>query len=556
MASFVTHPLQSQSRNILHLINTHLPKSYLLQIHALLLRDYLIFDIFHCNAMLKAYVQTNSHYETLSFYRHMSSLGVRGNSFSSSFVFKSCTQMSSLVTGKLVHCRIFRDGHQSDSLLLTSLMGLYSSCRELESVRKVFDELPDRDTVSWNMLISSFINNNRTKDALLLFDAMQSPEYESVPDEVTCLLLLQACANLGTVDFGERVHRYIEKNDYGSLLKVSNSLITMYSKCGCVDKAYRVFCDMHDRSVVTWSAMISGLARNGYGREAIDTFNEMIKEGIVPDGQVFTGVLSACSHSGLVDKGMKFLDAMRVDYGLSPNICHYGCVVDLLGRVGLLDRAYHLVTREMSVQPDPTIWRTLLGACRIHQYVELGEHVIEHLIELKAQEAGDYVLLLNIYASVGNWDRVADLRRLMKERGIQTSPGCTTMELKGQIHEFIADDDNHPRKAEIYAMLDEIGQQLKIAGYIANSASELHDLDMEQKDNALSYHSEKLALAFGILATVPGRTLRIANNLRMCVDCHNFIKTLSSVYSRLIIVRDRSRFHHFREGRCSCNDYW
>lgn len=439
---------------------------------------------------------------------------------------------------------------------MTTLMGLYAACGDEKDARKVFDEMPHRDTVSWNVLISCFARNRRSKDALQLFDVMQGQEYAAEPDDVTCLLLLQACAHLGALNFGERIHRYVEDRGYGGSLKVRNSLIAMYSRCGCVDKAYRVFCDTQRRNVVTWSAMISGLATNGYGRDAIEAFMEMRRVGVEPDDQTFTGVLSACSHSGLVDDGLKFLDMMKFEYGLVPNVCHYGCIVDLLGRAGLLDRAYQLIVSEMGVEPDATIWRTLLGACRIYGHFELGEQVIEHLIELKAQQAGDYILLLNIYSSVGNWEKVADLRRLMKDRRIQTTPGCSTMELKGEIHEFIVDDDSHPRKAEIYKMLDEIEKQLKIAGYVANATSELHDLDSEEKEVALSFHSEKLAIAFGVLSTPPGTTLRIAKNLRTCVDCHNFAKVLSSVYNRLVIIRDRSRFHHFRDGYCSCGDYW
>lgn len=323
-----------------------------------------------------------------------------------------------------------------------------------------------------------------------------------------------------------------------------------------VDKAYRVFCGTPQKSVVTWSAMISGLAANGFGHDAISAFEEMIRSDVAPDEQTFTGVLSACSHSGLVDEGFRFFDMMRCEYGLKPNVRHYGCIVDLMGRAGLLDEAYELVTNEMKVAPDATIWRTLLGACRIHGHVNLGERVIGNLIELKAQQAGDYVLLLNTYAAVGEWSKVSEVRKLMQETGIQTTPGCTTVEHNGEVHEFIADDDAHPRKVEIYEKLNEISKQLRIAGYVPKMSSELHDLDSEGKESALTYHSEKLAIAFALLVTPQHRPIRLAKNLRVCVDCHNFTKVFSGIYNRLVIVRDRTRFHHFQGGKCSCNDYW
>ncbi|KAF8399483.1 hypothetical protein HHK36_015349 [Tetracentron sinense] len=580
--------IQSSEKDIISIIKSCSRQTHLIQIHAHIIRTSLIQNptisanflsraafsssrdisysrlifsqiseptVSHYNTMIRAYSLSKFPEEGFNLYRQMRQRGVRPDPLSSSFVLKSCTRMSSLMGGKQIHARILRDGHQSDCLLLTTLMDLYGSCENGHEARQVFDDMPRRDTVAWNVLISCYARNGRNRDSLGLFNVMQSPTYGSEPDDVTCLLLLQACTHLGALEFGERIHSYIEEHGYGDHLNLHNSLISMYSRCGCLDKAFQVFKGMSGRNVVTWSAMISGLAMNGHGREAIELFGEMQRMGVPPDEQTLTGVLSACSHGGLVAEGLRFFDCMRTEFGIMPNIHHYGCMADLLGRAGLLDQAYQLIN-SMVVKPDSTIWRTLLGACKIHGDVALGEHVIEHLIELKAQEAGDYVLLLNIYASVGNWEKVADVRKYMKERGIQTTPGCSTIELKGEVHEFVVDDNSHPRKEEVYEMLDEIGKQLKIAGFVADMSSELHNVGAQEKGNMLSCHSEKLAIAFGVLATLPGTTIRVAKNLRICVDCHNFAKFLSGVYNREVVVRDRNRFHHFREGHCSCKDYW
>ncbi|KAK4264185.1 hypothetical protein QN277_025394 [Acacia crassicarpa] len=509
----------------------------------------------HYNIMIRVYSMSCSPEHGLYLYRDMKRRGILPDPLSSSFALKSCIKILHLLCGVQIHGSILKLGQQSDSLLLTTLMDLYSHCEKLEDAWKLFDEMPQRDTVAWNVMISCCIRNNRSRDALSLFDVMQSESHSCEPDDVTCLLLLQACAHLNALEFGERIHSYITEHGYGGYLRLSNSLISMYSRCGCLDKAYQVFKTTDNKNVVSWSAMISGLAMNGYGKQAMEAFEEMQRMGILPDDQTFTGVLSACSHSGLIDEGMSFLERMRREFGIIPNIHHYGCMVDLLGRAGLLDQVYQLIM-SMEVKPDSKIWRTLLGACRIHEHVSLGERVIEHLIELKAQEAGDYVLLLNIYSSAGHWEKVAEVRKLMKEKAIQTTPGCSTIELKGQVHEFMVDDVSHPRKAEIYKMLDEINQQLKIAGYAADLSSELHKLDDSEKGYVLSCHSEKLAVAFGVLVTPPGTKLRVANSLRICADCHKFMKYFSGVYNRDVIVRDRSRFHHFRGGQCSCNDYW
>lgn len=505
--------------------------------------------------MIRAYSRSNSPIEGFLLYQDMRQRGLRADPLSLSFVIKCFVRVCSLMGGVQVHARILRDGHQSDSVLLTNLMDLYSLCEKGNEACKVFDEIPQRDIVAWNVLISCFIRNHRTRDVLVLFDGMVSGEFLCEPDDVTCLLLLQACANLGAHEFGEKVHGYIQEHGYGDAMNLCNSLIAMYSRSGCLDKAYGVFKSTGNKNVITWSAMISGFAMNGHGREAIEAFREMLRIGILPDDQTFTGVLSACSHCGLVEEGMLFFDRMTRDFGIAPNIHHYGCVVDLLGRAGEFDRAYQVIM-SMKVKPDSTIWRTLLGACKIHRHVTLGERVVGHLTELKAQEAGDYVLLLSIYSSIGNWEKVTELRKFMKEKGIQTTPGCSTIVLKGEVHEFVVDDVSHPRKGEIYDMLDEINEQLKIAGYVVEPTSELHNLGAEEKKYVLSYHSEKLAIAFGVLATPPGTTIRVAKNLRICVDCHNFAKFVSGVYNRQVIIRDRTRFHHFSEGSCSCNDYW
>ncbi|MCD7452362.1 hypothetical protein HAX54_016290 [Datura stramonium] len=511
-------------------------------------------DFFQYNIMIRAYGMSDSPGNGFQLYQEMLRSGVSPNSLTSSFVTNCCIKSGSFFGGLQIHARILRYGHQSDGRLLTTLMDFYSSKEKYSDACKVFDEMSHRDTIAWNVLISCYMRNRRTRDALRAFDIMQS-SYDCQPDDVTCLLLLQACANLNALAFGEGVHRYCEEHGFDKAMNICNALITMYSRCGCIEKAFEVFKGMTEKDVVSWTAMISGLASNGYGRDAIEAFREMQNAGVSPDYQTFTGVLSACSHSGLLDEGRMVFNSMSKEFGIPPNIHHYGCVVDLMGRAGMVNEAYNLIN-SMKVRPDATIWRTLLGACRIHGQADLGEQVIEHLIELKAQEAGDYVLLLNIYSSHGDWDKVINVRKMMKDRGIQTNPACSTIEFRGEIHEFVANDFSHPRKTEIFEMLDEINQQLRIAGYVAETMSELHNVGVEEKQIALSYHSEKLAIAFGVLSTPPGTSIRVAKDLRICVDCHNFAKMLSAVYNREVVIRDRNRFHHFREGRCSCNDYW
>ncbi|KAK1363412.1 Pentatricopeptide repeat-containing protein [Heracleum sosnowskyi] len=480
---------------------------------------------------------------------------IRPDPVSCSFVTKACVNGSLMLGGLQIHGRILRDGHQLDSLLMTGLMDFYSCFRVVGDAFKVFDEIARRDTVVWNVLISCCTGNGRTRDALDVFDRMESLKCEEKPDDVTCLLVLQACAKLGELEFGERVHKYIRENGYDKIKNICNTLIAMYSKCGDMDKAYEVFKGMNNKSVVSWSAMISGLASNGFGREAIEAFWEMHKMGITPDEQIFTGVLSACSRSGLLDEGRMFFNSMSNEFGIMPDIHHYGCVVDLLSRAGLLEEAYNLIL-SMRMKPDAVMWRTLLGACKVHSQFELGERIVGQLVKLKAQKAGDYLLLLNIYSSAGDEEKVLEVRKLLKENSIKTTPASCTIELKGDIHSFVADDTSHPKKEEIYEMLEEIEKQLKIAGYVTEVTTELHKTDAAAPAGnqfRFSCHSEKLAIAFGVLMTPPGTKIRVAKNLRTCADCHKFAEIFSGVYNREVVITDRTHFHHFREGRCSCN---
>lgn len=255
----------------------------------------------------------------------MHALVRRGNAFSLA-ILKPC---GTFAHARQLHANVVAEGHLRDALLSTSLMRCYAARGDGDGTRKVFDEMIVKDTVAWNVLINCYARNRRTKDVLRLFEEMRSRDNEAEPDEVTCILLLQACTSLGALNFGEQVWEYAVEHGYGGDLKVRNSLITMYTRCGCVQKGYQVFCETPRKSVVTWSAMISGLAANGFGKDTISAFEEMSRSGVAPDEQTFTGVLSACSHSGLVDEGFRFFDMMRYEYQLMPNICYYGCIFDM-----------------------------------------------------------------------------------------------------------------------------------------------------------------------------------------------------------------------------------
>lgn len=336
---------------------------------------------------------------------------------------------------------------------------------------------------------------------------------------------------------------------------VGTSVVDMYCKCGRVKTARRAFDRMKERNVRSWTAMIAGYGMHGHAKEALEVFYEMIRVGMKPNYITFVSVLSACSHAGLLDEGWYCFQAMQHKFDIEPGVEHYGCMVDLLGRAGFLNRAYDLI-KEMKVQPDFIIWGSLLAACRMHKNVELGELSAWKLFELDPTNCGYYVSLSNIYADAERWEDVERMRIHMKAHGLVKTPGFSLVELRGSVHVFLVGDKEHPEHAKIYAYLEEISVKLQEAGYVPNMTSVLHDVNEEEKEMTLRIHSEKLAVAFGVMNSVPGSTIQVIKNLRICGDCHATIKLIAKIVNREIVIRDSKRFHHFKDGLCSCNDYW
>lgn len=375
------------------------------------------------------------------------------------------------------------------------------------------------------------------------------------PNEVTVLGALSACSQLGAIGEGEGVHEYIRHENLDANVQVCNVVIDMYSKCGFVDRAFEVFNSMPCRKeLITWNTMIMGFAIQGDGYRAIDLFKRMDQSGTRPDAVSYLAVLCACNHAGLVDEGLSLFYSIS-DSGLAPNVKHYGTIVDLLGRAGRINEAYDIII-SMPVLPDAVLWQSLLGACKTYGNVEMAEIASRHLVEMGSKSCGDFVLLSNVYAARARWNDVGKVREAMKNRDVKKIPGFSYTEVDGRIHKFNNGDQNHENSADIYRKLDEIKAKVKEYGYVAGTDFVLHDIGDEEKEDAIYYHSEKLAVAFGLISMPEGSPIRVIKNLRICGDCHAVIKLISQIYSREIIVRDRTRFHRFCSGSCSCRDYW
>ncbi|XP_042504454.1 putative pentatricopeptide repeat-containing protein At3g49142 [Macadamia integrifolia] len=429
----------------------------------------------------------------------------------------------------------------------------HTSTANVSFVEEMFNQMPKKGLVSWNVMIAIYVNNSMPAKAVELFRQMEANDVE--PDAVTIASVLPACGDLSALMQGRKIHEYVVTKRLCPNMFLENALVDMYANCGCLQDARQVFDGMQRRDVVSWTSMISAYGMNGQGQHAVALFSKMQDSGLSPDQIAFVSVLSACSHSGLLDEGRFYFKLMTEKYMMVPRIEHYACMVDLLGRAGQVDEAYGFI-KQMPTEPNERVWGALLSACRVYSNTNLGLVAADHLFQLVPEQAGYYVLLSNIYAKAGRWNDVATVRSLMKNKGIKKLPGCSNVELDDRVHTFLVGDHSHPQSKEIYAELDVLLGKMKELGYVPETVSALHDVEEEDKEGHLVVHSEKLAIVFAIINTKPGTPIRITKNLRVCADCHIAAKLISKISECDIIVRDTNRFHHFESGICSCGDYW
>eukprot|EP01018_Ginkgo_biloba_P030280 Gb_21441 [translate_table: standard] len=510
-------------------------------------------DVVSWNAMITGYVQSGHSNEALRIFTQMQLAGVKPNAVTIPSILPACARLEALGHGKELHGYIVKCGFDSDVFVGSALIDMYAKCKSVDIACLVFDKILQRNVVSWNAMIAGYSQNGYANETLTLFRQMQLAGVK--PNRVTIVSVLPGCADLAALQQGKEIHGYIIRSGIESDVFAGNALVDMYAKCGSIQIASQVFDQMAEQDVVSWNTMIAGYGIHGYGKESLAHFHNMQQAGLKPDYITFIAVLSACSHAGLVDEGWQYFHRMSQDYHITPTVEHYASMVDLLGRAGQLDEAYNFIKR-MPIEPDAGVWGGLLGACRLHNNLKLGERVSEHVLELDPEDVGFYVLLSNIYAAAGRWDDVRKVRKMVKDRGLVKKPGCSWIEVKNKVYTFLVGDRSHPQSDKIYAMLESLSEQIKEAGYVPDTNFVLRDVEEEDKEYMLCGHSERLAIAFGLINTSPGTPIRITKNLRVCGDCHNVTKFISRIVEREFIVRDAIRFHHFKGGLCSCGDYW
>ncbi|XP_068664677.1 pentatricopeptide repeat-containing protein DOT4, chloroplastic [Aristolochia californica] len=502
-------------------------------------------------SMISGYVQGGQFNKALRLFEVMEEEGVMPDLFAITSVLHACACNGSLEHGKRIHDHIIENGLESHLFVANSLIAMYAKCGSMVDAESVFNMMVERDIVSWNTMIGGYSKNSLPNEALSLFSQMQGLK----PNSVTVASVLPACASLSTLEKGREIHGHILRNGFFSHCYVANALVDMYAKCGALVLARLLFDHIQTKDLVSWTVMIAGYGMHGHGRDAILLFSEMRKMGIEPDEVSFIAILYACSHSGLIDEGRRIFHIMRYDCKIEPKLEHYACMVDLLARAGRLTKAYQFI-ESMPIQPDSTVWGALLCGCRTHRDVKLAEKVAEHVFELEPENTGYYVLLANIYAESEKWEAVKKLRERIGRQRLRKKPGCSWIEIKDKVHVFVSGDRLHQQAKNIWSFLERVNARMKQEGYISNKRYALIDVDDAGKEEVLCGHSERLAIAFGILNLPSRKPIRVSKNLRVCGDCHEVAKFISKMVGREIILRDSNRFHQFVNGRCSCRGFW
>ncbi|KAM0871125.1 hypothetical protein ACQ4PT_039590 [Festuca glaucescens] len=540
------------------------------------------------NAMISGYVQSGMCAEAFELFRKMVSKRIAPDEFTFTSVLSACANGGFFLHGKSVHGQFIRlqpdfvpeaalpvsnalvtlyskSGKISvaakilDSMSLkdvvswnTILSGyIESGC--LDNAARVFKEMPYKSELSWMVMVSGYVHGGFAEDALKLFNQMRSEDVK--PCDYTYAGAVAACGELGALKHGKQLHAHIVQCGFEASNSAGNALLTMYARCGAVKDARLVFLVMPNVDSVSWNAMISALGQHGHGTEALELFDKMVARGIYPDQISFLTILTACNHAGLVEEGFHYFESMKKDFSISPGEDHYARLIDLLGRAGRIGEARDLI-KTMPFEPTPAIWEAILSGCRTSGDMDLGAYAADQLFEMIPQHDGTYILLSNTYSAAGRWVDAARVRKLMRDRGVKKEPGCSWIEVGNKVHVFLVGDTKHPEAHEVYKFLEMVGAKMRKLGYVPDTKFVLQDMAPHQKEYVLSAHSEKLAVSFGLLKLPLGATVTVLKNLKICGDCHTAMMFMSLAVGREIVVRDVRRFHHFKDGECSCGNYW
>ncbi|KAM6544617.1 hypothetical protein CsatB_025353 [Cannabis sativa] len=545
-------------------------------------RDHVSWD-----SILTAHNQANLPRRTISMFIAMSTIDkLQPDHFVFASLVKACSCLNNVKLGKQVHGRFMLSSYCLDDVVKSSLVDMYAKCGLVDEAYAVFCSISLKNAASWTAMISGYARCGQKGDAIRLFGRMpfrnlytwtalisglvqsgngndafnffieMRRERIDIIDPLVLSSIVGACANLAVLELGKQVHGLVISLGYESCLFISNALVDMYAKCSDISNANEIFSGMKQRDVVSWTSMIVGFAQHGQAKMALDLYDEMVSVGVKPNEVTFVGLLYACSHVGLVKRGRALFDSMIKDYGINPSLQHYTCFVDLLSRSGHFDEAENVVNL-IPFELDEAIWAALLTSCKNRGNTQMAIRIANQILSTKLEDPSTYIMLSNVYAGANMWENVSKVRKLMTSLDVKKKPGYSSIEFGKERRVFYAGETYlDPIRDEIFGLLKELDEEMRRRGYIPDTNSVLHDMEQQEKERQLFSHSERLAVAFGLLKAVPGTVIRVVKNLRVCGDCHTVLKFISSIVEREIVVRDANRYHHFKDGICSCNDFW
>ncbi|PWA34517.1 pentatricopeptide repeat (PPR) superfamily protein [Artemisia annua] len=537
-------------------------------------------------SLLAAYNQADLPARALSVFQNMWTHDhLQPDHFVFASLVNSCAALGVLRIGCQVHARFLVSDYYFDDVVKSSLVDMYAKCGLVDLARGVFDTLNSKNPISWTAMISGYARSGRKLEAVELLRDMKEKSLYTWTALVTGLIqsghfvsafhlfiemrkegviivdpfilssVIVGSANLAALELGKELHCLVSKLGFESEPYISNALVDMYAKCSDIVDAKTVFCSIVRKDVVSWTSIIVGLAQHGKAKEALSLYDDMISNGVKPNEVTFVGLIYACSHVGLVDKGRDLFKSMVECYGLKPSLQHYTCLLDLYSRSGHLDEAENLLNT-MPFEVDEAVWASLLSACKRFGKTQMGIRVADRLMRLGVKDPSSFILLSNAYAGASMWENVAKVRKLMADMDIKKEPGYSCVHLGKESEVFHAGETSHLLKDEMSVLLKDLDEEMRRRGYVPDVSFVLRDIGEKDKENQLFWHSERLAVAYGLIKSVPGSVIRVVKNLRVCGDCHTVLKFISSISGREIVVRDASRFHHFKDGKCSCSDFW
>lgn len=498
----------------------------------------------------------------LRLFVEMISEDIKPNEFTLTNVLSQCCEIQSLEFGTQVRSLCVKFGYESNLHVRNSLLYLYLKCGCIGEAQRLFNGMDDVSLVTWNAMIAGhaqmieLTNDNLSacqsgSEALKLFSKLNHLDMK--PDLFTFSSVLSVCSRMMALEQGEQIHAQTMKTGFLSDVIVGSSLINMYNKCGSIERASKAFLEMSTRTMISWTSMITGFSQHGMSQQALHLFEDMILAGVRPNQITFVGVLAACSHAGMVTEALNYFEIMQKKYKIKPVMGHYACIIDMFVRLGRLQEALDFI-RKMDYEPSESIWSNLIAGCISHGNLELGVYAAEQLLSLKPKDTETYVLLLNMYHSAWRFEDVSRVGKMMEEEKVGKLNDWSWISIKDKVHSFRTNDKTHPQSSLICKSLEELFTKAKNIGYDEQESVEISE-EEEKTPSPTICHSEKLAIAFGLENLPKSSTIRVVKSTLICRDSHNFIKYVSTVTGREIIVKDSKRLHKFVDGQCSCGSF-